>query len=40
MVARTFEAMSYFHAVHRARQMGLFGQLMPVGNHMWMIWAD
>ena len=40
MFARTFEALSYLNAVQKAHAMGMFGQLMPVGPRLWMIYSN
>lgn len=40
MFARTFDAVSYLDAVRRARELGLFGEIVPVGRKAWICWAN
>ena len=40
MFACTFDAQSYLNAVHKARAMGLFGDIVPVARNMWICWAN
>jgi hypothetical protein len=36
MIARTFEAVTYHHAVRRAREMGLIGDIVLVAPQVWI----
>lgn len=40
MVARTFQAVSYWDAVRRAQELGLFGDILPVGRRTWCCWVN
>lgn len=40
MFARTFDAVGYLDAVRRARDLGLFGDIVPVARNMWICWAN
>lgn len=39
MFACTFEATSYLTAVHKARVLGLFGDIVPVRRNLWVCYT-
>lgn len=40
MIARTFVAVNFVAALAKSRELGMWGQLMPLGNQMWICWED
>ena len=39
-MARTFMAVNFVAALRKAQELGMWGQLIPVGNRMWICWED